>query len=160
MENGDDGDKTADAKRPANWNGDSAAMRALEEAYGDAIRSGTLHAHELRQRDPKLYEALCQLFARNKAKDLVPARFADVMSVDPEAKNGWKSRAPTPPPSPEEALAILLKQREASRKRKQRWRQGKAGDAHSDNAESQPVGEPHRSGTVPAKRRSRQNTCD
>jgi hypothetical protein len=122
MGNGDTNDTRRAQERPANWNGDSAAMRALEETYGEAVRAGTLHAHELRQRDPKLYESLAQFFSRNKARDMLPAAFADVMPVDAAAKNGWKTRVPPPPPSAEEALAILLKQRAADRRRKQRYR--------------------------------------
>ena len=152
MDNGDNGDTTADANRPENWNADSTAMRALEDAYGAAIRAGTLHAHELRQRDPKLYEALSQFFSRNKAKGLLPIMFADIMQVCPEAKGGSKCPRRSAPPTADEALAIVLRQREAARKRQQRWRRGKAlrryeaegdeGDAPLTNAPERPLMSP------------------
>lgn len=163
MANEDENDTARTVDRPANWNGDGSAMRTLDERYGEAIRAGTLHAHELRQLNPKLYESLAQLFARNKAKDLLPAAFADVMPVYDGAKGGWRSRAPSPPPSAEEALLILLRQREAARKRKQRYRQTKpvreTNEQPGVETEGQSVDEPNRSSTFPANGSAKRNTC-
>jgi hypothetical protein len=104
------------------WRGEEEPLTFLTREYEALIRERRIHAHELRQRDRKLYEALSQLFTRNKRRGRKPDTFADVMPVDENAKNGWKARLPPTPPSPEEASAILERQRLAERERKKRAR--------------------------------------